>query len=53
MLDGKVEIGFVGFKMPTPDSLFDKIWQDEMVLTVPKNHPWSRRKFVQLADLPA
>jgi DNA-binding transcriptional LysR family regulator len=51
VLDGKVEIGFVGFKNGDARLSFDKIWQDEMVLTVSKNHPWSRRKFVQLADL--
>ena len=51
VLDGKVEIGFVGFKDADARLSFDKIWQDEMVLTVSKNHPWSRRKFVQLADL--
>ena len=53
VLDGKVEIGFVGFKNADSRLSFDKIWRDEMVLTVPKNHPWSRRKFVQLADLRA
>jgi DNA-binding transcriptional LysR family regulator len=53
VLDGKVEIGFVGFKNADSRLSFDKIWQDEMVLTVPKNHPWSRRKFVQLVDLRA
>ena len=51
VLDGKVEIGFVGFKNADARLSFDKIWQDEMVLTVSKNHPWSRRKFVQLVDL--
>src|SRR5580765_5192106 len=51
VLDGKVEIGFVGFKSADVRLSFDKIWQDEMVLTVSKNHPWSRRKFVQLVDL--
>ena len=51
VLDGKVEIGFVGFKNADARLSFDKIWQDEMVLTVSKNHPWSRRKFVRLADL--
>ena len=53
VLDGKVEIGFVGFKNADSRLSFDKIWRDEMVLTVPKNHPWSRRKFVQLVDLRA
>ena len=51
VLDGKVEIGFVGFRNPDARLSFDKIWQDEMVLAVSKNHPWSRRKFVQLVDL--
>src|SRR5262245_37859100 len=51
VLEGKVEIGFVGFKNQDARLSFDKIWQDEMVLTVPKNHPWSRRKSVRLIDL--
>jgi DNA-binding transcriptional LysR family regulator len=51
VLNGKVEIGFVGFKNADARVSFDKIWEDEMVLTVPKGHPWSHRKFVQLADL--
>jgi DNA-binding transcriptional LysR family regulator len=51
VLDGKVEIGFVGFKKTDPRLAFDKVWQDEMVLTVPRNHRWSRRQFVQLKDL--
>ena len=52
VLDGKVEIGFVGFKKNADVRLsFEKIWQDEMVLTVPTQHPWSRRRFVQLSDL--
>ena len=51
VLDGKVEIAFVGFKNADRRLSFEKIWQDEMVLTLPKNHPWNGRKFVQLGDL--
>jgi DNA-binding transcriptional LysR family regulator len=51
VLDGKVEIGFVGFKNADARLSFEKVWQDVMVLTVPKSHSWSRRKFVQLSDL--
>jgi DNA-binding transcriptional LysR family regulator len=51
VLDGKVEIGFVGFKNADARLFFEKIWQDEMVLTIPKGHPWRHRKFVQIADL--
>lgn len=51
VFDGKVELGFVGFKSDDTRLSFEKIWDDEMVLAVPKGHPWSRKKFVQLADL--
>ena len=36
VLDGKVEIGFVGFKGDDARLAFKKIWDDEMVLAVPK-----------------
>jgi DNA-binding transcriptional LysR family regulator len=51
VLDGKVEVGFVGFKNAEIRLSFEKIWQDEMVLTVPRAHPWTRRKSVELSDL--
>jgi LysR family transcriptional regulator, low CO2-responsive transcriptional regulator len=51
LLDGKVELGFVGFKNDDTRLTFAKIWKDEMVLVVPKNHPWSRRKSIQLDEL--
>lgn len=51
MLDGKVEIGYIGMKGSDPRLRFAKIWDDEMVLVVPKAHAWSRRKAVSLADL--
>jgi DNA-binding transcriptional LysR family regulator len=51
LLDGKVEIAFVGSKTRDTRLSFEKIWHDEMVLAVPKDHAWSRRKFVRAADL--
>ncbi len=51
VLDGKVELGFVGSKSSDPRLAFKKLWDDEMVLAVPKGHPWSRRKSIQLAEL--
>ncbi len=51
LLDGKVEIGFVGFKGADARLSFEKIWDDEMVLAVPKGHPWTKRKFVDVTDL--
>ena len=52
LLEGKVEIAFVGFKGDDARLTFAKIWDDEMVLAVPKGHPWTKRKTVNLADLP-
>jgi DNA-binding transcriptional LysR family regulator len=51
VLDGKVELGFVGSKSADPRLGFKKIWDDEMILAVPKEHPWSRRRFVQVSEL--
>jgi DNA-binding transcriptional LysR family regulator len=51
LLDGKVEIAFVGFKGADARLSFEKIWDDEMVLAVPKGHPWTKRKFIDLTDL--
>jgi DNA-binding transcriptional LysR family regulator len=53
ILDGRVELGFVGFKNDDTRLTFAKMWKDEMVLVVPKNHPWSRRKSIQLDELKA
>jgi len=50
-MDGKVEVGFVGFKGEDRRLSFHKTWRDEMVLVVPKNHPWSRVKSIETKDL--
>jgi DNA-binding transcriptional LysR family regulator len=51
LLEGKVEIAFVGFKGADARLTFAKIWDDEMVVAVPKDHPWCRRKSIDVADL--
>jgi DNA-binding transcriptional LysR family regulator len=51
LLDGKVELGIVGFKGEDARLSFEKIWDDEMILVVPKDHAWTRRKSVQVGDL--
>ena len=51
VLDGKVELGFVGLKNDDARLRFEKIWHDEMVLAVVKEHPWSRRKSVEVTEL--
>jgi len=51
LLEGKVEIGYVGFRGDDTRLRFEKIWDDEMVVAVPKGHPWTRRKAIAVADL--
>ena len=51
LLDGKVEIGFVGFKGNDQRLQFEKIWDDEMVVAVPRNHPWASLKSIEVSDL--
>ena len=51
LLDGKVELAVVGYKAEDSRLRFEKIWDDEMILAVPKDHPWARRKSVQVSDL--
>jgi DNA-binding transcriptional LysR family regulator len=53
VLDGKVELGFVGFKSGDGRLAFEKLWDDEMVLAVPQDHPWNRRRSVRPSDLRA
>ena len=51
LLEGKVEIGYVGFKGDDARLLFEKIWDDEMVVAGPKGHPWTKRKAIEVGDL--
>ena len=44
VVDGKVEVGYVGFKAVDARLAFETIWKDEMVLAIPKNHRWAARK---------
>ena len=51
VLDGEVELGFIGFMGKDRRLSFQKLWKDEMVLTVPSNHPLARLKAVELESL--
>jgi len=50
-LDGRVEVGYVGFKGEDRRLSFQKIWKDEMILAVPKSHLWVAHRLVDLKDL--
>ncbi len=48
---GQVSLGLVGRKDDNPHLEFRHLASDRMVLVVPKNHPWSKRKQVSLKQL--
>src|SRR5262249_18069394 len=48
---GQANLGFVGGKGDNPNLEFQPFACDEMVLVVPANHPWWRRKYVSLRQL--
>jgi DNA-binding transcriptional LysR family regulator len=51
LVEGKIELGLVGFKADDDRLGCEKLWKDEMVLAVPKGHPWSQRKYIRLEEL--
>lgn len=48
---GQANLGFVGGKSDNPHLEFRSFACDEMILVVPNNHPWRRRKRVSLQQL--
>jgi DNA-binding transcriptional LysR family regulator len=51
VVEGQVELGFVGFKSSEPQLSFRRLWRDEMVLVVPRDHAWARAREIGLKEL--
>ena len=51
VLAGQLELGVVGSKSTNPNILSQQLWEDELVLAVPVDHPFARRKYVSLKEL--
>ena len=51
VLAGQLELGVIGSKNTHPNIISQQLWQDELVLAVPVNHPFARRKSVSLKEL--
>lgn len=51
ILDGAVEVGFVGFKRVDHRLRWQNRWVDEMVVAVGARHPWAQMKEISLAEL--
>jgi DNA-binding transcriptional LysR family regulator len=48
---GRADLGFVGGSGDSPHLEFSRLTTDELVLVVPRRHPWWRRKHVLPSDL--
>ncbi|MGB5750362.1 MAG: selenium metabolism-associated LysR family transcriptional regulator [Desulfobacterales bacterium] len=51
VLEGQLEMGVIGTKSQHASLLCRQLWKDELVLAVPVQHPWARRKTVSLQEL--
>ena len=51
VLAGQLEFGVIGSKSKHPNIISQQLWEDELVLAVPDNHPFARRKSVHLNEL--
>jgi len=49
--EGELEAGVIGSRSPNPDLLHYELWTDELVLAVPVQHPWAKKKWVDLREL--
>lgn len=51
VLEGRLELGVVGHQDVHPQLVKHALWQDELVVLVSAQHPWSRRKDVSREEL--
>jgi DNA-binding transcriptional LysR family regulator len=51
VLDGTLELGVVGARIKNSRLTFDRLFDDELVLAVPPDHPWASRRAIRLDEL--
>ncbi len=51
ILEGRLELGVIGSKTPHKDLIHYELWEDELVLAVPKQHRWARKRAVLPGEL--
>jgi DNA-binding transcriptional LysR family regulator len=51
VLDGTLELGVVGARIKNNKLAFDRLFEDELVLAVPLDHPWAPRQAIRLDEL--
>lgn len=48
--NGEIEIGIIGSRFDEGDIDFQPLGRDKIVLAVKRDHPWAKRKFVELGE---
>ena len=51
IISGKLEVGVIGFESVETNLHCRKLWEDELVLAVPTNHSWAKRKEIPPDEL--
>jgi len=51
VLDGDLELGVIGSRSSHRNLIHNELWQDELVLTIPAQHLWAKKRVVSLAEL--
>jgi DNA-binding transcriptional LysR family regulator len=51
VLDGDLELGVIGSRTSHRNLVHNELWQDELVLTIPAQHRWAKKRVVSLAEL--
>ncbi len=51
VIEGRLDLGVVGSKSPHKDLIHHELWQDELVLAIPRDHRWAPMEEVPPAEL--
>ena len=51
VLEGALELGVIGSKIPHKALIHRELWKDELVVAVPARHRWAKRKTVSPEEL--
>ncbi len=51
VLNGDLELGIIGSKSPDDNLLHYHLWKDALVLAIPADHRWSKKRSITLQEL--
>jgi DNA-binding transcriptional LysR family regulator len=51
VLEGELDLGVIGSRSQNKNLIFHELWKDELVLALPPQHRWSKKRYVNVEDL--